>query len=72
MTVTTLPVGDSVLFVVGSSVVTTVVGIDVLLTVNSAVGMGVVTIVRRSGSDWFWYSLLGTSRECYKSNHKNK
>ena len=42
---TTLPGGDSVLFVVGSSVVTTVVGIDVCTTVNSVVGMVVVTIV---------------------------
>jgi hypothetical protein len=45
MTVTTFPVGDSVLFVVGSSVVTTVVGIDVGITVNSALGTVVGTIV---------------------------
>jgi hypothetical protein len=45
MTVTTLPVGDSVLFVVGSRVVTTVVGIDVGVTVNSTLGIVVGTMV---------------------------
>jgi hypothetical protein len=45
ITVTTLPDGDSVLFVVGGIVVTTVVGTGVGTKVNSAVGMGVVTIV---------------------------
>jgi hypothetical protein len=45
MRVTTLPDGDSVLFVVGGCVVTTLVGIDVGTTVNSAVGIVVITIV---------------------------
>jgi hypothetical protein len=40
-----VPDGDSVLFVVGTCVVTTVGGIDVGTTVNSAVGLVVVTIV---------------------------
>jgi hypothetical protein len=45
MTVTTLADGDSVLFAVGGSITTTVVGTDVGTRVNSAVGTVVITVV---------------------------